>query len=109
MAFFALDSIDICKAQSTEITIPQDIGLSTRGIKDILTSFLDWILGIIGMVAIISFAVSGFQYFFSAGDEKKAETAKRNLTYSIIGIIVALSGLVVVQAIDAMLRGSSTI
>jgi hypothetical protein len=91
-----------------EVTIPTDTGLSGRGIKDILTSVLNWMLGIIGTIAIISFAISGFQYFLAAGDEKNMETAKRNLLYSIIGIVVALSGVIIVKAVDTALRGTST-
>jgi hypothetical protein len=33
------------------------------------------------------------------------ETAKRNMTYSIIGIIVALSGFVILRAVDTALQG----
>jgi hypothetical protein len=93
-----------------EIIVP-DTGLPSPpgGIKAILSNVLTWMLGIIGMIAIISFVISGLQYFYAAGDEKNMETAKRNLTYSIIGVIVALSGLVIVKAIDAALRGSGAI
>jgi hypothetical protein len=92
------------------ITVPETgLPSPSGGIKDILSNVLTWILGIIGMIAIISFAVSGFQYFFAAGDEKRMETAKRNLTYSILGVIVALSGLIIIKAVDTALRGSSSI
>jgi|WetSurMetagenome_2_1015567.scaffolds.fasta_scaffold82870_2 hypothetical protein len=77
------------------------------GIAQILANLLSWLLYIFGIIALISFVVSGMQYFFAVGDEKNMETAKRNLMYSIIGIIVALSGLVIIQAVDAALRGYS--
>lgn len=77
------------------------------GILQIVTFFLNWLLAIIGIVAIISFIISGFQYFLAAGDEKQMEVAKRNLKYSIWGVIVALSGFVVVQAIDSALQGNT--
>lgn len=94
---------------SSGISVP-DTGLPnpSGGIKSILSNFLNWLLGIIGMIAIISFAIAGSQYFFAAGDDKNMETAKRNMMYSIIGVLVALSGLVIVKAIDTMLRGSNT-
>ncbi|EKE21413.1 MAG: hypothetical protein ACD_7C00252G0001, partial [uncultured bacterium] len=40
-----------------------------------------------------------------AGDDSKMGTAKNAMTYSIIGVIVALIGFVVVKAVDAMLDG----
>ena len=45
----------------------------------------------------------------AAGNEKIIETAKRNMTYSIIGVIVALAGFVIIQAIDTALRATSTV
>ncbi len=81
---------------------------SEDGIASILSNFLSWLLGVFGIIAIISFIISGIQYFMSAGDEKKIMTAKRNMTYSIIGVIVALASFVVIQAIDKALNASSS-
>ncbi|MDR3559761.1 MAG: hypothetical protein P4L62_05110 [Candidatus Pacebacteria bacterium] len=94
---------------SSTTSLP-NVGLpsSSGGIQPILSNFLNWLLGIIGILAIISFVISGFQYFFAATDSKTLESAKRNLTYSIIGIIVALSGYIVIQAINAALSANST-
>jgi len=76
------------------------------GIVAILTNFLDWLLAVIGFIAIISFCISGIIYFTAAGDEDQAKRAKKAMFYSIIGVVVALSGFVIVQAVDAALRGS---
>lgn len=86
------------------VEIP-DVGLANpnRGIKEILLNFSKWLLGIVGMVALIAFSVSGFQYMLSAGNEETIDTAKKNMTWAAIGIIVALSGLIVIRAIDAAL------
>jgi len=92
------------------LTIPATgLPSPSGGIRAILANVLGWILGIFGMLAILAFVVSGIQYFAAAGDEKMMETAKKNLIYSIIGVIVALSGFVIIQAIDSALRGSNMI
>jgi hypothetical protein len=67
---------------------------------------MDWLLAIFGFIAIIAFVISGLQYLLATGDEHMAETAKRNMQYSIIGVIVALSGWVIIKAIDTALSGS---
>ena len=97
-------------AQTTGTLNLPSVGLpsSAGGIQPILSNFLNWLLGIIGVMAIISFVISGFQYFFAAADSKTLETAKRNMTYSIIGIVVALSGYIVIQAVNTALNVSST-
>lgn len=87
----------------TEFGLPDPQG----GVVAIITNFLDWLLGIVGVIAIIAFMVSGLQYFFSAGDDKMIETAKRNMTYSIIGVIIALSGFIIIKAIDYALRANT--
>jgi len=106
LLFLVLFFPKIIFAVGTGITVPET-GLSGLEIKVILANVLNWLLGIIGTIAIISFAISGFQYFFAAGDDKRMETAKNNLTYSIIGVIVALSGLIIVNAVDTALKGTS--
>lgn len=78
-------------------------GASTD-IRGILANILAWLLSIVGMVAIIAFVVSGLQYFMAAGNEKMMETAKTNLVWSTVGIIVAISGFIIVRAIDTALN-----
>ncbi|MEP7163034.1 MAG: pilin [Candidatus Moraniibacteriota bacterium] len=82
-------------------------GLSDRPVAEIIKNFMFWLLGIFGFLAIIGFVISGMQYLLSAGDEGMAETAKRNMTYCIIGIVVALSGFLVIRAIDGLLKGNA--
>lgn len=103
LAFLFLNHSDVFAALSmpTGTNLPQNEG----GIAEILANFLYWVLEIIGLIAMISFVISGIQYFFAAGDEKMMETAKRNFTYSIIGVVAALSGFVIIRAIDVILKG----
>jgi hypothetical protein len=84
-------------------------GLPENSIKNIIEKFLLWILGIFGFLGIIGFAISGMMYLLSAGEDKRMETAKQAMQYSIIGVIVGLSGLVVIAAVDAFLSGTGDI
>ncbi len=90
------------------VCVPSDTGLSSSPVSTILSKFMGWLLGILGFIGIIAFVISGIQYLTSAGDEKMAETAKNNMKYSIIGIMVALSGFIIIKAIGALLSGTST-
>lgn len=90
------------------VCIPMDTGLSEASVDDVLTTFMQWLLGIFGFLAIIAFVISGVQYLSAAGDESQAETAKRNMQYSIIGVAVALSGFIILTAVNALLQGTST-
>jgi hypothetical protein len=77
-------------------------------VTDVLLTFMNWILGLLGLFGIIAFVISGIQYLVSAGDDDTISTAKRNMKYSIIGVMVALSGFIIIQAVDTLLKGTSS-
>ena len=89
------------------VCFPTNTGLSKLGIIDIAVNLMKWMLYLFGFLAIISFVVSGIQYLAASGNASMIETAKRNMTYSIVGVIVALAGLVIIVAIDALLKGTA--
>ena len=82
-------------------------GLPTGSIIDIVVGVAEWILGIFSAIAIIGFAVAGIKYLTASGSESMIESSKKAMYYSIIGVIVGLSGFVVLQAVNYMLNGSS--
>jgi len=81
---------------------PTSTGLSDVSVFDLITRVLNWLLGILGVLGVLAFVISGTQYLVSAGDEDLAKTAKRNMTYAIIGLVVALAGLIIVNAIAGL-------
>ena len=93
---------------SAGVCIPSDTGLSSSTVADVLLTFMNWLLGLLGLFGIIAFVISGIQYLVSAGDDDTISTAKRNMKYSIIGVMVALSGFVIIQAVNTLLQGTSS-
>lgn len=82
-------------------------GLPGGSIFGIIENILYWLLAILSIVAIIGFIISGIMYLTAAGDETQAGKAKKAMLYSIIGVVVGLSGFVVFKAAQYMLSGSS--
>ena len=66
------------------------------GLISILINFLLWAVGILSVTMII---FSGFRYITSAGDAAKTKSAQTALTYSIVGLIVAVLAWVIVKMI----------
>ena len=66
------------------------------GLINILINFLLWTVGVLSVVMII---FSGFRYITSAGDAAKTKSAQTALTYSIVGLIVAVLAWVIVKII----------
>ncbi len=83
-------------------------GLPAGSILEIVSNTMDWILAIFGFIAIIGFVISGILYLTAAGNDKQATSAKNAMTFSIIGVIVALLGYVIVLAVSNWLSGSSS-
>jgi ABC-type multidrug transport system fused ATPase/permease subunit len=90
------------------VCFPSDTGLSNASVSDILSTFLNWLLGIFTAIAIMAFVISGIQYLVSAGDEGIIEKAKTNMKWSIVGIVVGLSGFLLLQAVSTLLNGTSS-
>lgn len=67
-----------------------------------ITVVMNWLLGLIGVLGVIAFVISGIMYLTSAGDEGQAEKAKSVMTFAIIGLVVALVGLIIVNAVAGL-------
>ncbi len=85
----------------------QASGVPQGTLTDIVWYTMDWLLGLLGFLGIIGFVISGILYLTAAGDEKRAEQAKEAMKYSIIGVVVALLGFVVIQAVNSWLQGNN--
>ena len=66
------------------------------GLINILINFLLWTVGVLSVVMII---FSGFRYITSAGDASKTKSAQTALTYSIVGLIVAVFAWAIVNIV----------
>lgn len=89
------------------VSLPQGTGLPSGNLTTVISNFTYWILGIFGFLAIISFLISGIMYFLAAGDDKQEEKAKKQMTWSIIGVVIGLVGLVIIYAVNSILGGTT--
>jgi len=78
-------------------------GMTNLSFGDIVTNIMNWLLGILGLGAIISFVIAGIMYLTAAGDEGKTEKAKGMMTYAIIAVVVALIGFIAVRLVTNLL------
>ncbi|MFA5994016.1 MAG: hypothetical protein WC823_03595 [Parcubacteria group bacterium] len=87
---------------------PTGTGLPEGTITGIVTNIMNWLLMLVGILGVIGFAIAGILYLTSAGDEGKAEKAKGAMLYSIIGVIVAILGVVIIKAAQSLLGGTNS-
>ena len=82
-------------------------GTPGGSIYGIINSTMNWLLAILGFLGIIGFVIAGILYLTAAGDEDQIGKAKNAMMYSIIGVIVALLGFVVLTAAKTFFQGTS--
>lgn len=88
-------------------SLNNNFGLPSGSILGIIQNLLFWLLTIFGIAGIFGFVISGIMYLISTGDQGMIDRAKAGMTYSIVGIIVGLSGFLILQAINSWLGGSN--
>ena len=72
-------------------------------VSEVLTNVLQWLLQIVGVIAIIAFVGSGLLYLLAGGNEKAIERGKKWMLYSFFGMVVALGSLALLSTVDSLL------
>lgn len=74
--------------QRTAINSPKDF-------STLATNILKFALSLVGIIAVAAIIYGGFLYITSLGDDKKAQTGKNIILYTVVGIIIiGLAGLI---------------
>ena len=74
-----------------------DSGTATKSLNDTITSVINILSVVVGVVAVIILIVGGFRYITSAGDTARVASAKNTILYAIIGLIIVALAQVIVR------------
>lgn len=85
---------------------PAGTALPAGSLLGIATSAMNWLLVLVGILGVIGFVIAGIIYLTAAGDEDQIAKGKKAMIFSIVGVIVALLGVVIIQAVQGLLSGS---
>jgi type IV secretory pathway VirB2 component (pilin) len=77
-------------------------------LQQILMNILKLLLAIVGFLAIISMVIGAIWMLTAVGDEERYELGKKTAGYSILGLVIALSALIIANQVTNLLGGSST-
>jgi hypothetical protein len=92
---------------STGLSNAGSFELPDATVGSIVANVADWLVAIFAFFGIIGFTVSGIIYLVSTGNDEMITKAKKYMTYSLVGIVVGLSGYVIILAVNAFLNASS--
>lgn len=87
------------------VCFPKDTGLSGSDLETVILQYMKGFLRVFGFLAIIFLVGTGLSYMMAGGDESKIESAKNSAKWAIIGILIALGGVVIIRFIQTALGG----
>lgn len=101
--FLSAGALTLPMLVNAQFTEPTGTGLKSQSVSAIVQNVMQWLLWLVGIVGIIGFALAGVMYLISAGNQTMIDRAKKAMLYSIIGIVVALSGLIALKFFQGIL------
>ena len=72
-----------------------------HGINTIVYNLITVALYVGGILVFIMLLMGGFKYITSGGDPKAAESAKKTITYAIMGIVMLVSGFLILRFVQS--------
>ncbi len=82
--------------------------LAGAGITDLqgfITKVIGFLLGLVGLLALLALIWGGFQYIIAFGDEKKVEHGKSIIKWAIAGLIIIGLAYVIISVVRDLLGG----
>ncbi len=70
-------------------------------VAHVLTNILQFLLSMIGIVAIIALVIGGVMFFLAGGDVRQVRVAKKIVLSAVIGIVIALGSIVLIRSIGS--------
>ncbi len=99
---FAVYSLNVADAQSSPV-------YDKASLMAFLCNIISWMIMILFAVAIIMIVMAAFQYVTAGDDTEKTSKARKTLTYSAIGIAVALIAYGFPSIVASVIPGSPSV
>lgn len=83
----------VTHAQATTFSVESvgsQIGLGDADLKETIINILNWLLGIMTLVAVVMIIIGGFTWLTAGGNEEKVDKAKKIISAAVIGLIIVL-------------------
>ena len=83
--------------------VPRQIVQPT--LAEVIVNVIPNVLAIVGAFAVVGVIIGGAWYLSSAGDEDRAETGKRTIWYSIMGLVIIILSYAIVRTVQTVFFG----
>ena len=87
--------------------IEDDMPLGTREFIPTVTSLINVLLGLLGIVAVVIILVAGFKWMTAGGNDDKVSEARKMLFAGVIGLAIILSAWAIAKFVLTQLAGAT--
>lgn len=75
---------------NTATNLGTTFGLGSADLQSTVIKIIQWVLGFLGLIAVLMILYGGFTWMTAGGNEDKVSTAKKIITAAVVGLIVVL-------------------
>ncbi len=101
-----MGSIRIALVSDGNIGSCVDVACTTPG--DMITSLINWVTAIAGVISTMFLVYGGIQYTTASGDPGKLKKAKDTILYSLIGLAIVALAVIITAFVSNIIREANT-
>ena len=76
-------------------------------ITDVLTKIINWMLGLVGFLALIALIIGGARMIMDFGNEEQVKKAKSTILWAVIGLAVVILSYAIINIVTTEILGTS--
>lgn len=80
------------------------IGGSDMKIEAVIIMVIKYLVGVLGIVALVMVVYGGFQYIYSAGNSERLQKARDTIIYAIIGMVIVILSLSILRFVTSAFK-----
>lgn len=88
--------------------VQNDLGLGNKDPRAIVSNVIRYILGFLGIVAVIIILLGGFKWMTAGGNEEKVGEARKLIVSGIIGLVIILAAFGIATFVISSLLTATT-
>lgn len=87
--------------------ITNPLGGKDQTITDILVKVVNWMLGLVGIVALIALITGGARMIMDFGNEEQVHKGKTTILWAVIGLLVVILSYAIINIVTKEILGGS--
>lgn len=104
---FALSAHQASAQLTIDLALGSTFGIGTADLQSTVINIVNYVLGALGLIAVIVILYGGFLWMLSRGNAQQVEKAKRVIRNAVIGLVIVLLSWAIVQFVVGAITNST--